>query len=164
MRHVFIWSWRHLWTMTPSLSIADKLICVHTIYRIVFSRARESYRMGYQFTHKNGDFGAISVQRREAVPRRSLKWRVTYRIRCSNYTGWLFVSSPKLIWYSMIIALLFWFRFTDSWCAKEIKTSSTLIYLTLKKDVYLARPILLRWTNLCFNTLIGILLKQCTLY
>ena len=37
--------------------------------------------------------------------------------RCSHYTGWLFVSSPKLIWYSMIIALLFWFRFTDSWRA-----------------------------------------------
>ena len=54
---------------------------------------------------------------------------------CSHYTGWLFVSSPKLIWYSMIIALLFWFRFTDSWRAKEIKTSSTLIYCTSKKDV-----------------------------
>ena len=26
-----------------------------------------------QFTHKNGYFGAISVKRREAVPRRSLK-------------------------------------------------------------------------------------------
>ena len=54
--------------------------CVFTLYRIVFWRARESYRMGFQFTHKNGDFGAISVKRREAVPRRSLKWRVTYRI------------------------------------------------------------------------------------
>ena len=53
---------------------------VFTLYRIVFSRARESYRMGYQFTNKNGDFGAISVQRREAVPRRTLKWKVTYRI------------------------------------------------------------------------------------
>ena len=106
--------------------------CVFTLYRIVFWRTRESYRMEFRFTHKNGDFGAISVKRREAVPRRSLKWRVTSD-RCSYYTGWLFVSSSKLIWYSMIIVLLFWFRFTDSWRAKEIKMSSTLIYLTLKK-------------------------------
>ena len=106
--------------------------CVFTLYRIVFWRARESYRMEFRFTHKNGDFGAISVKRREAVPRRSLEWRVTSD-RCSYYTGWLFVSSSKLIWYKMIIVLLFWFRFTDSWRAKEIKMSSTLIYLTLKK-------------------------------
>ena len=37
--------------------------CVFTLYRIVFWRARESYRMEFRFTHKNGDFGAISVKR-----------------------------------------------------------------------------------------------------
>ena len=46
--------------------------------------------------------------------------------RCSQCTGWLFVSSQKVIRYCVNIALLFWFRVTDSWCAKEIKTSSTL--------------------------------------
>ena len=59
------------------------------------------------------------------MPRRSLKWRVTYRIDV--------VSSPKVIRYSVNIALLFWFQFTDSWRANEIKTSSTLIDSTSKK-------------------------------
>ena len=78
-----------------------------------------------QFTHKNGDFGAISVKPREAVPHRSLRWRVTYRIDV--------VSSPKVIRYSVNVALLFWFQFTDFWRANEIKTSPTLIYSTSKK-------------------------------
>ena len=59
------------------------------------------------------------------MPRRSLKWRVTYRIDV--------VSSPKVIRYSVNIALLLLFRFTDFWRAKEIKTSPTLIYSTSKK-------------------------------
>ena len=63
------------------------------------------------------------------MPRRCLKWRVTYRIDV--------VSSPKVIRYSVNIALLFWFwfRFTDFWRAKEIKTSPTLIYSTSKKGL-----------------------------
>ena len=43
------------------------------------------------------------------------------------------MSSRKVIRYSVNVAILFWFRFTDSWRAKEIKASSTLIYFTLKK-------------------------------
>ena len=30
-------------------------------YRIAFVPARKSYRIGFLITHKNGDFGAISV-------------------------------------------------------------------------------------------------------
>ena len=55
----------------------------------------------------------------EAVPISKVESHISDR--CSHYTEGLFVSSPKLIWYSMIIALLFWFRFNDSWRAKEIK-------------------------------------------
>ena len=63
--------------MTPSLSIADNLICVHTI---PYSFLTGTRIIPDGVSHKSGDFGAISVKRREAVPRRSLKWRVTYRI------------------------------------------------------------------------------------
>ena len=36
---------------------------------------------GLLFTHTNSDFGSIAVtERSRAAPRRSLKWRVTYRI------------------------------------------------------------------------------------
>ena len=41
---------------------------------------RKPYPIGFLFTHKNGDFGAISVKRSEAAPRQSRKWRATYRI------------------------------------------------------------------------------------
>ena len=34
---------------------------VYTKYRIVFAPARKPYRIGLLSTHKNGDFGAISV-------------------------------------------------------------------------------------------------------
>ena len=32
-----------------------------TLYQIAFSPARKIYRIGLLFTHKNGDFGGISV-------------------------------------------------------------------------------------------------------
>ena len=46
------------------------------------------YRMGLLFTHKNGDFGAISVSERSyAAPRRSGKWSATYRIGSVTHIG-----------------------------------------------------------------------------
>ena len=52
-----------------------------TLYWIPFAPARKSYWIGLRFTHKNGDFGAISVTERGcAAPRQSLKWRDAYRI------------------------------------------------------------------------------------
>ena len=40
-----------------------------TLYRIAFAPARKSYRIRILFTHKNGDFGAISVtERNYAAP------------------------------------------------------------------------------------------------
>ena len=37
--------------------------------RTTFAQARKAYRIGLLFTHKNGDFGAISVAKRSwAVP------------------------------------------------------------------------------------------------
>ena len=50
-----------------------------TPYRKAFAPARKPYRIGLPFTHKNGDLSEISV-REPVAPRRSLKWRVTYRI------------------------------------------------------------------------------------
>ena len=40
---------------------------VHTKYRIVFAPARKPYQIGLQFTHNNGDFGAISVTERSCA-------------------------------------------------------------------------------------------------
>ena len=51
-----------------------------SLSRIAFTPARKPYQIGLRLTDKNGDFGAISVQRSEIVPRRSLKRRVTYQI------------------------------------------------------------------------------------
>ena len=47
-------------------------------YRIAFAPKRKPFQIGLLFTHKNGDFGAISVTERSWAFR-SLKWRVTYR-------------------------------------------------------------------------------------
>ena len=51
-----------------------------SLSRIAFTLARKPYQIGCRLTDKNGDFGAISVQRSEIVPRQSLKRRVTYQI------------------------------------------------------------------------------------
>ena len=48
-----------------------------TLYRIGFTPARKPYRIGLLFTHKDSDFGAISVTEQTAprrADRRSLKW------------------------------------------------------------------------------------------
>ena len=48
-----------------------------TLYWMAFAPARP-YGIGFQFAHKNGDLGAISLTvRSSAAP---IKWRVTYRI------------------------------------------------------------------------------------
>ena len=39
-----------------------------TIYGIAFTPARKPYWIGLLFTHKNGDFGAISVTERRVAP------------------------------------------------------------------------------------------------
>ena len=53
---------------------------VFTLYRIDLAQTQKSYRVGLLFTHKNGDFGAISVTERSCAAL-SLNWRVTYGIR-----------------------------------------------------------------------------------
>ena len=51
--------------VVPTLSVTKS---AHTIIRITaFARARKSYRAGLLLTHKNGDFGAISVSRRSCT-------------------------------------------------------------------------------------------------
>ena len=40
-----------------------------TIYRIAFPPAQKPYRIGIQFTHKNGDFEAISLTERICAAR-----------------------------------------------------------------------------------------------
>ena len=56
------------------------------MYRIAFAPARKPYRIGILFTHKNGDFGAISVKERSCAP---LISKVEFHILdgCSHYTG-----------------------------------------------------------------------------
>ena len=55
-------------------------------------------QIGLLFTHIRTVISARFLQRNEATPRRSLKWRVTsYRIGVhAHYTGWL-----HAIWYSV---------------------------------------------------------------
>ena len=38
-----------------------------TLHKIAFAQARKPYRLGLLFTHKNGDFGAISVTQQIGV-------------------------------------------------------------------------------------------------
>ena len=45
------------------------------LYRIAFGPTRKSFRIGLLFTHKNGNFGAISV-----TERRFRTWSVTHGI------------------------------------------------------------------------------------
>ena len=52
-------------SVVPTLSVTKSL---HTIIRITaFAQARKSYRKGLLLTHKNGDFGAISVSGRSCA-------------------------------------------------------------------------------------------------
>ena len=57
-----------------------------TLYRVVFAPARKPYRItGLLFTHKNGDFSAISVTGRScASPFSKPKSHISDR--CSHYT------------------------------------------------------------------------------
>ena len=71
-----------------------------TLYWIAFAPARKPFRIALLFTHKNGDFGAISVKAQIAGPRRSLKWRVTYR-GISVHTR---ADKRKSVWFNVDIA------------------------------------------------------------
>ena len=42
----------------------NKSKAVFTIYQIAFAPAKKPYRIGLLFSHKNGDYGAISVTER----------------------------------------------------------------------------------------------------
>ena len=57
--------------------------------------ARKPYRIGLMFTRKNGDVGAISVTERSCFAPRSLKWRVTYRIRVHTITDTFHVGTKS---------------------------------------------------------------------
>ena len=50
---------------------------IFTLCRIALQPARKPYQIGLRFALKDGEFGVISVTE---LPRRSLKWRVTYQI------------------------------------------------------------------------------------
>ena len=56
-----------------------------TQYRIAFAPARKPYRIELLFTHKNGDFGEISVKERScAAPISKMGSHISDR--CSYYT------------------------------------------------------------------------------
>ena len=61
----------------------------------MFTRAqvRKPYRIGLLFTHKNGDFGAISV---------TAKVESHISDRGSYYAGQLLVSARKAVRYSVL--------------------------------------------------------------
>ena len=71
------------------------LQAIITLYRTEFAPAQKPYRTGLLFAHKNGDFGAVSVTS-EAVSRRSLKWKVTYRISFRTAPDTLSLRHEKL--------------------------------------------------------------------
>ena len=71
----------HRWVKTLYI----RLWLLFTRYRIAFAHARKSYRIGLLFTHKNRDFGAISVTERSyAAPISKLESHISDR--CSYYT------------------------------------------------------------------------------
>ena len=54
-----------------------------TLYRTAFASVRTSYPMGLLFTHKNGEFGAISVtERNSAAPISKVKSHISDRCSC----------------------------------------------------------------------------------
>jgi len=60
----------------------------HYVGRIALLPAGKPYLMGLVFTHKNGDFGSVSVKEWGcAAPRRSRKWSVTCRIGSVSHFG-----------------------------------------------------------------------------
>ena len=81
-----------------------KLICsaAHGTH-ILMKWKIKSYRIGLLWTHKNGDFGAISVTERSCAARTGSDSKVESHIsdRCSYYTGDLFVSAQQCIWYNV---------------------------------------------------------------
>ena len=72
----------HRWVKTLYI----RLWLLFKRYRIAFAPARKSYRItGLLFTHKKGDFGAISVTERScAAPISKLESHISDR--CSYYT------------------------------------------------------------------------------
>ena len=71
-------------------SLTGLLGYAHWLFRIAFAPAWQPYRIGYLFTHKNGDFGAISVAERSCAapsPCRSRRWSVTYQIGSLSHFG-----------------------------------------------------------------------------
>ena len=64
------------------------------LHRIAFAPVRKPYRIGILFTHKNGDFDAISATERSRAALFS-KAETHISNRCSYYTGHRFVSAPK---------------------------------------------------------------------
>ena len=58
-----------------------------TVYRIAFAPTRKPYRIGLVFTHKNGDFGAISVTERSCAAPISKAGGASHIGRCASYFG-----------------------------------------------------------------------------
>ena len=56
-----------------------------SLYRVAHTPAQKPYRIGPLFTHKNDNFGAISVT--EAAPRQSRKCNITYWIGSVPHFG-----------------------------------------------------------------------------
>ena len=57
-----------------------------TLYQVAFTPAQKRYWIGLRFSHKNGDFGAISVMERSWVaPITKVESHISDR--CSYYTG-----------------------------------------------------------------------------
>ena len=59
---------------------------MYTVHHVAFAPARKPYQIGLLFTHKNGDFGAISVTAQSCAALIS-KAESHISDRCSYYTG-----------------------------------------------------------------------------
>ena len=76
-----------------------------TLYQVAFTPAQKQYRIGLQFTHKNGDFGAISVMERSWVaPITKVESHISDR--CSYYTEKLLLLARSTTRYSENIAFI----------------------------------------------------------
>ena len=71
--------------ISPRGKLFPFLKAMFTVYRIAFALALKPYAIGLLFTHKNGDFSAISVRKRSCAALISkIESHIGYNISSNN--------------------------------------------------------------------------------
>ena len=89
-----IGTWGRVWKHDGG---KGKIKTMFTLYRIAFVPARKPYRIGFQFTHKNGDFGAISVTE-QSCPESHISDRCSYYTRPPDSFSFRYEKLSDIMW------------------------------------------------------------------